>query len=227
MRSLTALATTILLAAMLAPSLMAQSGPALHLSSFNAGYEAERIELRWQTASESNNLGFIISRSDDDMANFTMIASHLSEPELAGHGTTTESSYSYRDAHDLAPGHTYYYQLQEVSANGTISERAQIATVTVPLLTMSPPTRDGYRVGQNIPNPAHSITRIPFEAPDAGTIRITVVDDKGKELAGYEVKVSRGMNTIDLNVSGLRAGNYLYQIKAGTTTLSRVMTVAD
>jgi hypothetical protein len=210
---------------MLAPSLMAQTGPAVQLSSFNAGYEADRIELRWQTASEANNIGFIISRSEDDSANFSMIASNLSEPELAGHTTTTDNSYRYTDVRDLAPGHTYYYRLQDVTANGTIGGEEHVAAVTVPVLTLSPANRDGYRVGQNIPNPARSITRIPFGAPSAGTIRISVFDDKGKELANYEVRVSEGMNTIDLDISTLTAGSYIYQIKAETTTLSRVMTV--
>jgi hypothetical protein len=210
---------------MLAPSLIAQTGPAVQLSSFNADYGANQIQVRWQTASEANNIGFIISRSDDDTAHFSMIASHLSEQELAGHTTTTDNSYRYADVKDLVPGHTYYYRLQDVSANGTITGHAQTAAVTVPVLTLSPATRDGYRVGQNIPNPARSITRIPFGAPSAGTIRLTVFDDRGQELASYEVRVSEGMNTIDLDISALRAGSYLYQIKADNTTLSRVMTV--
>jgi hypothetical protein len=225
MSSTTALATTILLTAMLTPSLMAQTGPAVELSSFNADYEANQIEIRWQTVSKANTIGFIISRSDNDTANFSMIASHLSEPDLAGNSTTTDNSYRYIDAKDLAPGHTYHYRLQDVAPNGTIGEHAYIATVTVPALTLSPATSAGYQVGQNIPNPAHSITRIPVGAPSAGTIRITVFDDRGQKLGSHKVKVSEGMNTIDLDVSALKTGRYLYQIEADTTTLSRVMTV--
>lgn len=211
---------------MLAPSLNAQSVPTVEISSFDADYEAGRIRLQWQTVSEASTVGFIISRSDDDTAHFSMIASHLSQPELAGDAIMADNSFSYTDVKDLVPGHTYYYRIQDVGASGTIGDHGQIATVTVPALTLSPATGEGYRMGQNIPNPARSITRIPLEAPSAGTIRITVFDDRGQKLGSHKVKVAEGMNTIDLDVSALKAGQYLYQIEAETATLSRIMTVA-
>jgi hypothetical protein len=114
---------------------------------------------------------------------------------------------------------------QNESADERIGSHAHVASTTVPALSLPPSTADGHRLGRNIPNPAHSITRIPFVAPQPETVLLTMYDSKGREIARHSLEVAQGMNTIDLDVSTLPAGSYLYQITAGRTVLTRMMTV--
>ena len=80
------------------------------------------VELHWQTATESNNEGFVILRSFDGV-NFVEIA------EVMGAGTSTETiNYMYIDEDDKTG--MVYYKLRQVDFDGKTKESKIVAVQT-------------------------------------------------------------------------------------------------
>ncbi|MBR4689668.1 MAG: T9SS type A sorting domain-containing protein, partial [Bacteroidales bacterium] len=80
------------------------------------------VELHWQTASESNNEGFVILRSFDGV-NFEEIA------EVMGAGTSTGTiNYMYVDEDDKTG--MVYYKLRQVDFDGKTKESKIVAVQT-------------------------------------------------------------------------------------------------
>ena len=74
------------------------------------------VVIRWVTESETNNAGFHIKRSESRKGEFKIIAM------IPGAGTTGERQvYTYTDK-TAKPNVVYYYQLECVSADGTIHQ---------------------------------------------------------------------------------------------------------
>jgi hypothetical protein len=196
------------------------------VSGFNASPARNGITITWSTASETNNAGFILSRSVDDSSSFVPIASYQGAPELEGLGTSPSGTgYHYTDNSEFQPGHTYYYRLQAVALDGTVAAGGPIASVTASIMSAAADLKAETFLGQNIPNPVHSMTRIPFSVAEPSTVRLRIFDAQGQELAGRQLSVQAGMNTIDLNLSACAAGSYLYKLEVGERSFTRTMTV--
>ena len=80
------------------------------------------VVVRWITASELNNAGFNILRSETKTGNFKVINV---KGIIPGHGTTSEKHvYEWTDT-TAKPNIVYYYRIEDVSFDG---ERATLAT---------------------------------------------------------------------------------------------------
>ena len=80
------------------------------------------VVIRWITASELNNAGFNILRSETKTGDFKVV--NL-KGIIPGHGTTSEKHvYEWTDT-TAKPNVVYYYQIEDVSFDG---ERATLAT---------------------------------------------------------------------------------------------------
>lgn len=76
---------------------------------------SDAINITWTTASEVNNVGFNIKRSQTRNGRFKVINAKM----IPGAGTTNEAqSYTYADT-TAEPDFVYYYQLECVSVDGT------------------------------------------------------------------------------------------------------------
>ena len=93
----------------------------VELSHFSARFEKTRVVIRWTTASELNNAGFNILRSDSRDGEFTQV----NEDMIQGNGTTGQrSTYQWVDI-TAKPHAVYYYRIEDVSFAG---ERQTLAT---------------------------------------------------------------------------------------------------
>ena len=71
--------------------------------------------INWKTASEQDNFGYDIYRSDSEDGEFEII----NEDTLQGAGTTIdESKYSFHDD-TIDPCKVYYYYVESIATNGT------------------------------------------------------------------------------------------------------------
>lgn len=81
-------------------------------------------------------------------------------------------------------------------------------------------------LGQNHPNPCHSRTVIPFSLAHDCTVLLEVYNAAGElvstrpDLAG-----NPGENSIELDISGLAPGDYIYRLTAQRIVLSRRMVI--
>jgi hypothetical protein len=71
--------------------------------------------LKWKTASEQENFGYDIYRSDTEDGEFEVI----NEDTLEGAGTTVnETAYEFYDD-NIDPCKVYYYYIESIAMNGT------------------------------------------------------------------------------------------------------------
>ena len=130
----------------------------VELISFFANLIKDKVELLWQTATETNNSGFEILRgvypansgTQNDNNEWKRIGF------IEGSGTTTEpKTYSFVDE-DVTTG-KYKYRLKQIDFDGSF-EYSGIVEVAVGI-----PTE--YLLEQNFPNPFNPGTIIKFQIP--------------------------------------------------------------
>ncbi|MBN1998151.1 T9SS type A sorting domain-containing protein [candidate division KSB1 bacterium] len=142
----------------------------VELSSFNAVFKYNAVELTWTTESETENAGFNIYRTQDGNENFQKINKQL----IPGAGNTTAvQKYSYRDT-DIEPGKNYFYKVSDVSYDGI-----EKMSDPVSIRTAEPAE---YRLEQNYPNPFNPETQITFHVKDAGYVKLAVFNVKGQHI---------------------------------------------
>ena len=141
----------------------------VHLSLFAATIVDHKVQLHWETASEIDNLEWLIERRSIPDGVFFPIGS------LPGYGTTNERKvYEFEDASVLW-NNVYEYRLTSIDYNGTQHVFRQ--TVRVELL---PTVAETYRLYANFPNPFNPETNIRFRMGEAGVARLAVFDITGQ-----------------------------------------------
>ena len=171
------------------------------------------VELKWLTATETNNNGFEIQRK---MSGRQLTTGNWKKVGfVAGYGTTTEQKpYSFYDK-DVTTG-IYKYRLKQVDFDGTFqySNEIEIAVDFAP---------DEFALFQNYPNPFNPSTTIKYEIPEAETIpkvfstTLKIYDILGNEIATLvnESKQS-GVYEVEFDASKFSSGVYFYQLSVST-----------
>ena len=180
----------------------------VELISFNAVIENGNVRLNWYTASETNNAGFKIERSNDG-SNYEEIFF------IGGNGTTTNRNvYSYLD--ESVSSGVYYYRLKQVNFDGSFEYLNVIAVdLGIP---------EQYFLEQNYPNPFNPKTIITFKTPAEGQITLRVYDVLGNEVATLlDEQKPAGSYDVELDASQLTSGIYFYKLTSGTFNSTRKM----
>ncbi len=194
---------------------------AVELSSFLAQAHDDRVKLHWKTASENENMGFYVSRSQREDGVYLKLNTEL----IAGAGSTEEEhAYSFVDA-DIEPGQVYYYKLIDVDYSGNVGVHGPIK-VEVP----TSPVR--YELEQNYPNPFNPQTTIGFRLADERRVRVQIYNLTGqlvKTLLDETLSARRhevvwdGTDEFGMQVP---SGVYLYILEAGDNRISKRMILA-
>ncbi|QQS35944.1 MAG: T9SS type A sorting domain-containing protein [Ignavibacteriales bacterium] len=180
------------------------------LSSFFAEINNNTITLEWSTATETNNQGFEILKSNDKQSWKTIVF-------VEGHGTTTEThSYYFTDKDILSE--KVKYRLKQIDYDGTFTY-SKIIEVNADL------TSTEFVLHQNYPNPFNPTTKIKFTIPAVETrhasspnaVHLKVFDILGNEIATLvnETKPA-GTYEVEFNAEGLSSGVYFYRLRAGS-----------
>jgi hypothetical protein len=179
----------------------------VELTAFNAQVLSEGVQLTWRTASEQNNAGFEVQRSNDQ-ANWTTLGF------VRGAGTTTEAqSYSFTDAQ--ASGRVFY-RLKQIDFDGQF-EYSNVIEVDAG-------TPKTFVLEQNYPNPFNPSTAISYQLPMASTVSLKVFDMLGKEVATLvNGRQKAGAYTVNFNANQLSSGVYFYRLQAGSFVQTRKM----
>jgi len=197
------------------------------LESFTAELIPAGVRLSWSTASETENLGFIIYRATlngDTESETEAIATFLSDEALAGQGTTSEKTqYSYIDSKVIA-GQSYVYYLANVSYDGTEELYCnRKVTIAVNSGIIRIPGR--YSLQKAYPNPFNATLTIPFILNEKLKVTITVFDVNGREvrrIINKELPV--GQYALYFQAADLASGVYILKCTMGTTNhLQRIL----
>jgi Secretion system C-terminal sorting domain len=170
----------------------------VELTSFVASVNKSDVVLTWTTATELNNMGFEIQRSNGD--EFTIVGF------VDGNGTVTNArNYTFTDK-NLDVG-SYTYRLRQVDFDGT-SEFSEVVEVEV----LAP---NVFALEQNYPNPFNPSTQIRFSLAADSKVTLKVFDILGQEVANLiSSNLAAGSHEFNFDASNLNSGVYFYRIDA-------------
>ncbi len=176
----------------------------VELTSLSAESEKNSVTLKWTTASEINNRGFVIERKD---GKWKMEDGRWEEAGfIEGKGNTTErQSYIFSEK-NLSVG-KYIYRLKQMDYDGGYEYSGEVeADVEAP---------SDYTLKQNYPNPFNPMTTIEYSLPENAEVRIDIYSTLG-ELVKTLINntMEAGYQKISFDASELPSGTYIYQIKA-------------
>lgn len=182
----------------------------VELASFNATLKNGQVELQWETASESNNFGFEIQKSQNAVDFLTI-------GFIAGNGTSARrQKYSFIDKEFQAGD--FYYRLKQLDYDGTFTY-SNIAHISFA------PTNN-IVLGQNYPNPFNSATIIPFEISKKSFVRMALYDMRGRLVKTLTSKFfEAGTHEIKINIAELASGIYFYELIADQNSKKKKMIV--
>jgi hypothetical protein len=169
----------------------------VELTSFTSNVNANSVELKWTTATESNNYGFEIQKKVGE--------SFITIGFVKGNGTTTETrQYSFIDK-DLQIGN-YMYRIKQIDLNG--------AFVYSDVLSVNVNTLSSYSLEQNYPNPFNPSTKIKFNLPQDSRVSLKLFNVLGQEVMTVVNKnMAAGLHEVVLNASNLNSGVYFYNLE--------------
>jgi hypothetical protein len=105
---------------------------AVHLIRFEAWPDGTAIHIEWETATEIDNLGFNLYRSEADGGPYVKLNDALIPSQAPG--SSIGAVYTYTDSL-VQPGFTYYYKIEDVDAFGVSTLHGPIwATAAAPPL---------------------------------------------------------------------------------------------
>ncbi len=161
-------------------------------------YETKSILVDWVTASEFNNAGFYLQRSDDGL-HFTNIA------WIEGNGTTqNQIQYAYDDK-NVEFNQKYYYRLDQRDLNGT----STISNVVEAILFSG----ESFNVVV-YPNPAQNFVRMEIQSLEDREFEWILYNAIGQEVIKSNRKVNKGTQIIEIPLTSLSNGTYQLQMKS-------------
>jgi hypothetical protein len=187
----------------------------VELNNFSANVDNGKVYLNWETATETNNLGFYIERkeifSDGNENDWREIGFK------EGKGNSTERNYYSFEDRPISDG-TYFYRLKQMDYDGNFkySNELEVGLFTV----------RSFELSQNYPNPFNPSTTISFQLPEESFITLKVFDAIGTEVETIaEGKYPAGVHEVIFNADKLSSGLYLYRIISGNVELTKKMMV--
>lgn len=182
----------------------------VELTMFHATRVNRAVKLVWKTATEANNMGFEVQRSNDGRFFETL-------GFIDGHGTVNApQSYSFTDSRPNLNA-TQYYRLKQIDRDGAsqLSEVVEVASQAGKSVAL-----------ENWPNPVSGSSAIRFTLAEAGPVTLIITNALGQEIARLVdgAHLGAGTHVASFDARDLRSGNYFCAIQ--TAQGSEVLTIS-
>jgi hypothetical protein len=168
---------------------------------FTAESFSDEVLLKWETATELNNLGFEIERK---VAEIKEPTEWITIGFKEGKGTTTEhNSYLFTDNYPTVG--KSFYRLKQIDFNGNYEYSDAIE---VEFNSFSE-----YALIQNYPNPFNPTTKINWQIPSSNLVSLKIYDVLGRVVATLvdEYKTA-GKYESEFSAVDLPGGVYFYSL---------------
>jgi hypothetical protein len=186
----------------------------VELTSFSGRLHDTDVRLNWNTATELNNFGFHVQRSEEQ-GHWEDIAF------IAGAGTcATPRAYEHVDRHVRAilSGKSVQYRLLQIDRDGTAEYSAVVE------IASRPPSVDL----QIYPQPVRSNATVQLSFPYENEGTLSVYDAAGRRLDQLTHAVSAsggGMQVIPLSFSSAPPGRYFLEYRSSSGVLRKPLIV--
>ncbi|MDP2302496.1 MAG: T9SS type A sorting domain-containing protein, partial [Ignavibacteria bacterium] len=172
----------------------------VEMTTFTADVVRDEVMLKWETSSETNNMGFKVEKKKTGSVNWTEAGF------VEGKGNTAEKqNYNFREK-GLEVG-KYSYRLIQTDFDGKTNYSREIEVdVTNP--------RE-YALYQNYPNPFNPTTVISYSLPEKSEVTIRIYSTLGEYIGMIEQGTKdAGYYRVDFDGKQLTSGTYIYQLRA-------------
>ncbi len=191
------------------------------MSYFNAVFNATDgvVNLKWETHSEYNNLGFYIYRATER----EFVRAELISPLIESENSTEGSTYTYTDSELFEDG-TYYYWLQASSHSSVMDV---YGPVTVNVLFYDDPNiiPDKPMVTslvRNYPNPFNPNTQLEYYLETGADVKFTVFNMRGQIVDQFTLtNRSAGLHRYNWEPQQLSSGAYIIKFSAAGKSNTR------
>lgn len=172
----------------------------VELTAFDGLVVGGGVQLRWATASETNNAGFAVEHAEG--------ASEAWDEQafVAGHGTTAEAQRYVFTLGNLAPG-THRFRLRQTDFDGAF-DYSPVVEVEIGIDTR-------FAVGAPAPNPFRDSATLPVTVQRTQHLDAHLYDALGRRVATlFSGTVEGGQTTrILVDGAGLAPGLYLLRLE--------------
>jgi hypothetical protein len=168
------------------------------------------IQLTWVTATEINNSGFEIERSENGKE-YTTIG------WKDGKGNSAEMNTYTFDDKEAQKNVTYYYRLRQTDFDGTASI-TQIVSASIKSEVV-------FQWAQFVPNPAERATSLVVNTLAPASAIVTVVSQSGHLVMEKKVELYGGVNSVPMSLDKLSSGIYLANISTPSETIQRKLVI--
>ncbi|MBL0176058.1 MAG: T9SS type A sorting domain-containing protein [Ignavibacteria bacterium] len=189
----------------------------VELVAFSGRHAGGVTALRWTTASELNNTGFVVERATDGRRwdSISFVPGHFS--------SDLRHDYEYQDIvpAELIPLPMLWYRLRQVDRDGRV-EYSQIVRVSLPSATAVAVLHAPY------PNPFARVTVLSFTLMEAQPVTLHVIDGAGRTVHRLhdDALLSAGSHSMRFDGSGLPAGVYHVVLRTSRGSETRTLLLA-
>jgi hypothetical protein len=187
----------------------------VELASLEISVSGNQVGIRWRTATETNNYGFEIERSEVNGQQSTRDWMKVGFEK--GQGTSTSPHpYAYTDANAL-PGR-YAYRIKQINADGSYkyTHEVEVDLASAPR---------AFALNQNYPNPFNPTTNIEFTVPEDGRVKLKVYNMLGEDVATLlDGTMTAGeYHRVSFDASHFAGGVYFARLQSGGKQLMKKM----
>jgi hypothetical protein len=173
----------------------------VELISFTAELnDRNSVLLKWETATEINNFGFEIERSNNNKSVFIKVGF------VKGYGSSNSHKlYSFIDKIPQIYN-KFFYRLKQINTDGSV-KLSNIIDINLTL-------KEKTSLSQNFPNPFNPITKIIFFIQETGFVSVKIYNLLGEEVATLiNENLNAGNYNVEWNAENFKSGIYFYEIK--------------
>lgn len=178
---------------------------------FTFEIESDDIKLLWGTATEINNYGWDVQRSDDyfQWNKIGFVLGSMGQ-------SNSPKDYWFADT-TITKNGTYYYRLKQIDTDGlyTYTDTVKVVYNLITGVKESSPLIN-FELKQNYPNPFNPSTTITYQIPEPGYVTLKLFNSLGKEVGvlASEEK-SAGIYNYQFSIFNhkLTSGIYFYEIE--------------
>jgi hypothetical protein len=180
------------------------------LTDFRVSLTGRNATLKWTTASENGNIGFVVQRSRNgiswDSVGFVLGA------------VNSQRLLNYRFEDPNLPFGQHYFRLKQLDIDGRWSTSNVLMVQIRGILENA--------LEQNYPNPARNTTSIRYSISSKSLISIDLYDIQGKFIRNLVQETKdAGVYTVSLNTEKMAKGTYYYLMKTKDFVGSRRLVV--